>query len=160
MQYHLTIQDKKYAVEIGTIENGSVAVNVNDEVYQVAVDNLERFLPDPAAAGPAPAAGAVSPAPAVPRPALLRAVPTASAAAPSAAAPAAGEGVVTAPIPGLILEISVQVGDAVTVGQTVATMEAMKMENHICSTVSGNVKEIRAAKGAAVAAGDVIIAIG
>jgi biotin carboxyl carrier protein len=159
MQYHFTIQDRQYAVAIGAVENGSVAVSVNDEVYQVDLEDADRFLP-PGGPDPMPAAEAPSPAPAASRPTPLRAVPSASAPEPASAAPAAGEGVVTAPIPGLILEITVQVGDAVTAGQTVATMEAMKMENHICSTVSGKVKEIRAAKGAAVAAGDVIMAIG
>ncbi|GAB6909032.1 Glutaconyl-CoA decarboxylase subunit gamma [Desulfosarcina cetonica] len=154
MQYHLTIQDKQYSVEIGTIENGSVTVSVNDEVYQVDVDHLDQYLPDPATARPQPATRAASPVPAVSRPTPVPAAPT------SAAMPPAGEGVVTAPIPGLILEVKVQVGDTVSSGQTVATMEAMKMENNICSTVSGTVKEIRAAKGAAVAAGDVIMAIG
>lgn len=160
MKYHFTIQDKKYAVEIGAIENGSVTVSVNEEVYQVGVENPERFLPGLGAACTTPVMVEASPVSTAPRPVLVRAAPAASAIAPSAAAPAAGNGVVTAPIPGLILDIMVQVGDAVTVGQMVATMEAMKMENHICSTVSGNVKEIRAAKGAAVAAGDVIMAIG
>jgi biotin carboxyl carrier protein len=158
MQYHFTIQDKQYTVAIGAVENGSVAVSVNDEVYQVGLDNPDRFLSGPGGSDPMPAREA--PSPTASRPAPLRAVPSASASEPPSAGPAAGEGVVTAPIPGLILEITVQVGDAVTAGQTVATMEAMKMENHICTTVSGNVKEIRAAKGSAVAAGDVIMAIG
>lgn len=157
MQYHFTIQGRKFTVEIGALENGSVAVSVNDEVYQVGVENPERCLPGPGAAGPVPVTVEASPVSAAPRPTL---VPTAPVTAPSAAAPAAGNGVVTAPIPGLILEIKVQVGEAVTAGQTVATMEAMKMENNIASTVSGNVKEIRTGKGAVVAAGDVIMAIG
>jgi biotin carboxyl carrier protein len=155
MQYQFTIQDKQYTVEIVAIENGVIEVNVNDEVYQVGMDNPDRFLPGPGVTSPVAAVGAPCPAPAVPR-----LVPVPPAAAPSAAAPAAADGVVIAPIPGLILEIKVQVGDVVTAGQMVATMEAMKMENHICSTVSGKVKEIRAVKGAAVAAGDVIVAIG
>ena len=70
-----------------------------------------------------------------------------------------GAGTVTAPIPGLILRINVAVGDAVTAGQTVAVMEAMKMENNLTSAVSGTVQEIRVQKGSEVATGDVIMII-
>jgi biotin carboxyl carrier protein len=65
-----------------------------------------------------------------------------------------------APIPGLILDIKVTVGESVVAGQSVATIEAMKMENSLTSTVSGTVKEIRVQKGAQVATGDVVMIIG
>ena len=45
-------------------------------------------------------------------------------------------------MPGNILDIAVTVGQAVTAGQTVLTMEAMKMENEIVAPAAGTVKEI------------------
>jgi biotin carboxyl carrier protein len=66
---------------------------------------------------------------------------------------------VAAPIPGLIVKINVAVGDSVTAGQTVAIMEAMKMENNLTCAVSGTVQEIRVQKGSEVATGDVIMII-
>ncbi|MDQ1331250.1 MAG: glutaconyl-CoA/methylmalonyl-CoA decarboxylase subunit gamma [Thermodesulfobacteriota bacterium] len=84
-----------------------------------------------------------------------------SAAAPaSASAPAQGSASVAAPIPGTILDITVQVGDKVETGQTVAIIEAMKMENNLVSSVNGRVREIRVRKGAHVKTGDLIIIIG
>ena len=65
-----------------------------------------------------------------------------------------------APIPGLIVEIKVHLGDKVQAGQSVAVMEAMKMENDLTSHVSGVVEEILVQKGTEVATGDVILRIG
>jgi biotin carboxyl carrier protein len=73
--------------------------------------------------------------------------------------PNLGGGAVVAPIPGLILQIKVKVGDAVSAGQVVAIMEAMKMENNISSNISGTVASIRAGEGAQVTTGDVIMLI-
>jgi glutaconyl-CoA/methylmalonyl-CoA decarboxylase subunit gamma len=72
----------------------------------------------------------------------------------------AGAGSVTAPIPGLILDITVKDGERVEAGDTVVVMEAMKMENNIVSNVSGRVKEINVQKGAHVKTGDLIMIIG
>ncbi len=56
--------------------------------------------------------------------------------------------------------VKVNVGDQVKAGQTVAVMEAMKMENEVISTVAGTVKDIRVQKGSELATGDVIMIIG
>ncbi|WP_157067929.1 biotin/lipoyl-containing protein, partial [Desulfosarcina cetonica] len=84
---------------------------------------------------------------------------SAPAASPSPA-PVAKQGAVLAPIPGLIIQVSVQVGDSVVAGQTVAIMEAMKMENNLVAPVDGVVAEIRVQKGAEVNTGDLIMNIG
>ncbi len=155
MHYQLAIEDKKYAVEIGAMEAGCIAVTVNNAVFQVNVENLTALASNTAPAVP-------QAVPATPPPqAMSRAIPAAavgSAAFPQAAV--SGSGAVTAPIPGLILDIKVAVGDAVTAGQTVGIMEAMKMENNINSTMNGKVLEIRVAKGATVTDGEVIMVIG
>ena len=65
----------------------------------------------------------------------------------------------TAHIPGLILNFKVKVGDVVAIGQIVAIMKAMKMENNIRSPVDGKVREKRVAKGNAVADGEIIMVI-
>jgi biotin carboxyl carrier protein len=54
----------------------------------------------------------------------------------------------------------VNVGDEVTKGQTVAILEAMKMENNIAAPVAGKVTEIKVAKGDSVLEGVVILTIG
>lgn len=67
---------------------------------------------------------------------------------------------ILAPIPGLIIEVKVVVGETVTVGQDIAIIEAMKMENSITAHVSGTVQDIRVQKGSKVSTRDVIMIIG
>ena len=85
------------------------------------------------------------------------AAPAAPVAAP-AAAPAAGT-TVAAPLPGNVLSINVNVGDAVRAGQVLLIIEAMKMENEVTAPADGVVKQIVAAKGAVVATGDPLLII-
>ena len=65
--------------------------------------------------------------------------------------------VVTAPMPGLILEILVNQGDSVKAGQLLLKMEAMKMENEIRSPVDGIVREIKIKASQDVLEGDVLM---
>jgi acetyl-CoA/propionyl-CoA carboxylase biotin carboxyl carrier protein len=73
---------------------------------------------------------------------------------------AAGAGHVTVPMQGTIVKVLVAVGDTVEIGQAVAVLEAMKMENQIAAEKSGTIKEIKVEAGQSVGAGDVIIEIG
>lgn len=137
-------------------------ITIGGVTYNVEVEEIgaaaPAYTPAPAAARvvapvtrpAAPTVQAVTPAPA----------PTPSPApAPTPAPVAGGEGV-KAPLPGTITAVKVEVGQTVTAGQVVAILEAMKMENDVTASEGGVVKEIRVAKGAAVAAGDVLIVIG
>ncbi len=67
--------------------------------------------------------------------------------------------IVEVPIAGKIISMSVKAGDAVQEGDTICTIEAMKMENPIMAPVSGKIKEIRVKEGQVVAAGNVIAVI-
>jgi propionyl-CoA carboxylase alpha chain len=49
---------------------------------------------------------------------------------------------VMSPMPGLLTNISVKVGETVSAGQRLATIEAMKMENTLVATQDGVVAEI------------------
>jgi biotin carboxyl carrier protein len=64
---------------------------------------------------------------------------------------------IKAPMPGLVLEVSVKVGDKVTKGDKVLILEAMKMENVLKAAGDGIVKSINVTKGAAVEKGTVLI---
>jgi biotin carboxyl carrier protein len=79
---------------------------------------------------------------------------------------AAGKGVVrvgkravTAPMPGKVVRLLVQPGDAVRAGDGIVVMEAMKMENELKAAAAGTVKEIRVEEGRAVSGGDVLVVI-
>ena len=66
---------------------------------------------------------------------------------------------VEAPLPGRIIEINVKVGDSVAIGQQIAVLEAMKMENSIPTNYAGTVKQILVAVGDAIPAGGIIAEI-
>ena len=71
----------------------------------------------------------------------------------------AGEAIVRAPMPGLVLGIPFTPGARVERGQTVAILEAMKMENDLASPITGTIKEVQVAKGQTVNQGDALVVI-
>ncbi|MDF1505713.1 biotin/lipoyl-containing protein [Roseisolibacter sp. H3M3-2] len=75
----------------------------------------------------------------------------------AASAAAAGPAPLVAPMPGLIVRVAVQVGDAVTAGQGLVVMEAMKMENELRAPSAGTVKAVHAAPGTPVEKGTVLV---
>ena len=107
-EYKLKINSNDYHVVVSGLSNGRADVMVNGQSYSVEI----------ADAGAASDAGKSASAPAV----------TATAPAP-AAKPAAG-GAVKSPLPGVVLDIQVAVGDRVGTGQRLMILEAMKMENN------------------------------
>ena len=91
------------------------------------------------------------------------AAPEAPAEAPAAApavAPVSADGTqVKAPMPGTILAVKKNVGEAVKAGDVIVVLEAMKMENDIVAPCDGTVKSINAPKGSTVNTDDVIAVI-
>ncbi len=71
-----------------------------------------------------------------------------------------GDATVKAPMPGLVINIPVAVGDVVERGQTVAVLEAMKMENDLGAPRKGIIKEIKVSTGQAVNQGQPMVIIG
>lgn len=65
-----------------------------------------------------------------------------------------------APMPGVIVGLSVSIGDKVNKGQTLAVVEAMKMENPVTAPADATVTDVRCAIGDAVTAGQVLILLG
>ena len=66
---------------------------------------------------------------------------------------------VNAPIAGKVVAIKVKVGDSIKVGDVVAVVEAMKLENEVPSPVAGRVASIVAKVGNAVNNGDALITL-
>ena len=66
---------------------------------------------------------------------------------------------VTAPMPGTIISVAVTAGTQVSKGQTLLTLEAMKMENEIKAPLAGTVKDIKVSQGTSVNAGDILIVL-
>ncbi|WP_105424791.1 acetyl-CoA carboxylase biotin carboxylase subunit [Neorhizobium tomejilense] len=61
------------------------------------------------------------------------------------------------PMPGVITSVSVKAGDAVEAGQTLATVEAMKMENVLKAERKGIVKHVAASQGQSLAVDELIM---
>ena len=72
---------------------------------------------------------------------------------------ASGDGDVTTPVPGKVTSVKVAVGDKVEEGDTVLTVEAMKMENEVHSPISGVVKQIHAKIGDTVNPDETLIEV-
>jgi biotin carboxyl carrier protein len=70
----------------------------------------------------------------------------------------AGE-IIRAPMPGVVIGIAVAVGEEISPGQGVVTLEAMKMENELKSASGGTVKEIRVEIGRGVSQGEPLVVI-
>lgn len=144
-------------------------ISVDGTQYLVEMEEVGAPTPTPADAVAAPVAApapASSPAPApIAAPAPAPAPSPAPAPAPepapaAAAAPApAGAFTQTAPMPGTILDIHVQVGDVVTANQPVMVLEAMKMENEVVAEQAGTIASINVEKGAMVNPGDALFTL-
>ena len=127
--------------------------------FNVFVDN-EYFSVDVDPTGDAPVAMApravvaTAPAPKAAAPAApAPAVKAAPAAAPVPVAADAGGTPIKAPMPGLIIRFNKNVGDAVTKGEPVVVLEAMKMENALVAPCDGVLKAINCKSGDTVAKG-------
>ena len=158
-EYKYKINGNEYSVAIIDLEGDKAAVEVNGVSYQVDIltEGYTAPAPRPAAkpaAAPAPAPAA---APAAPAPAPQPIAPAAPAAEP--AAPAGKGTAVQSPLPGVILDIKVAVGDQVKAGQTVAILEAMKMENNINAECDGVITAIKVSKGDNILEGSDIVII-
>lgn len=70
-----------------------------------------------------------------------------------------GRAQIKAPMPGKVVRVLVEVGQAVEAGQPAVVVEAMKMQNELKSPKSGTVVELRAEPGSTVNAGDVLAVI-
>ena len=165
-KYNFRINGHDYQVDVNSVEGGIADVTVNGTDYKVELADAvpapaqQTVRPAPQAAPQAVPTGAPAVTPA-PQTTGLASQATAPAAQTATASAPQGKGeVVTAPLPGVILDIKVKVGDAVKAGQTVAVLEAMKMENEIESTASGTVTAVNAGKGDSVLEGAAIITIG
>ena len=143
-EYKYKINGNEYNVAVEELEGNKANVTVNGKSYQVELDRPAKPTVSKPVARPAAAPAAAAPA----------AAPTPK------AAPAAGGAGIKAPLPGVILDIKVKVGDAVSKGQTIAILEAMKMENNINADREGTVVSINVEKGQSIAEGTDIITLG
>ena len=162
MEYIYKVNGNEYAVNIASIKGNKAQVLVNGIVYEVEMENASSCLA-PVALTAAPVQEAVS-SPAEAPAAPVQEAPAAPAAVVEPATPAqvvaSGEGTpVKSPLPGIINDIKVAVGDKVKNGQTLLVLEAMKMENDITAEQDGTITSIAVKKGDSVMEGTVLVTI-
>jgi biotin carboxyl carrier protein len=124
-------------------------ITVNGKTYDVVAEILDAGPGDvaaPTARPMAPLAGSA---------AVVAAAPP-----PRAAAPAAGAGEIRAPLAGKVVAVDAAVGAQVTAGQTVLTLEAMKMNTLITTPGAGTVSALHVRPGDAVEEGQLLMNIG
>lgn len=123
--YTYNINGTDYNVSVEGIENNVATVCVNGETYQVKLPVEEAPAKHPVVVKPVAAA----------------------------AAPTVKKYSVKAPLPGVIVEVTVKVGDEVKRGDTVAVLDAMKMENNITAERAGRIAQICVEPGLSVMEG-------
>ena len=160
-RYTLDISDREFVIDVQELSADQFEVVVGDESYQVTLssdENLAEAVITPGLQANADGTPRVSAASKV---AKVRKEPSApsAAAAPAARKPSgpAGKGALCAPMPGVILEVSVKVGDTVERGQQVAILDAMKMHNVIGAPRAGTIAEVFVEAGQNVDHGAAIV---
>lgn len=135
-KFKYKINGKEYEVAVNKVEDTLAEVEVNGTSYKVELEKKEE---EPTA------------------PKIQR--PVASASAPKAGG-GSSAGAVKAPLPGIIVAVNVKVGDAVKKGQTIAVLEAMKMENSIQAPTDGTITAISVNPGDSILEGVTLLTIG
>lgn len=141
--YKYKINGNAYTVSIGDIENNIAQVEVNGVPYKVELEEKAASAPVVKKIQPAAAPRTESGAKVIAKPSVSE-----------------GQSIVKSPLPGVIMDIKVKVGDTVKPTDVIVILEAMKMDNDIHAGKSGVVKAINVNKGDSVLEGTDLIVIG
>lgn len=139
MKIKVVIDNQNYTVEIEDIHARPVIATVQGERFEVWPESTQEHTP--------------------PAKTPVIATPEAEAVTSAFTAPTSSSGgrEVLSPLPGVIVAILVKPGEAVTRGQELCTLEAMKMKNAIRSNKDGTVASIEVQVGDQVGHGQVLI---
>ena len=141
-EYKYTINGNKYEVVIGDITDNIATLTVNGEEYKVEMEKEQEAEKKKPVVRPAAAAAAPS-----------------SEAAPQTGATANKANALKAPLPGVITDILVEVGQEVNAGDNVIVLEAMKMANNLQAEKSGKVTAICVQVGQSVMEDEALVVI-
>ena len=148
-EFAFKLNGAEYKCAVEEIEAGKTKVTVNGKVYEVETE----------AAAPA-AKPAAKPAPVAPKPAAAPAAAPKAEAKANSQEPTTNGQQVKSPLPGSVIKVLVTEGQAVKKGDTLLTLESMKMENAIMAEADGTVKQIAVTPGQNVMQDDLLIVLG
>ncbi len=140
----VTVNGKPFLVEVDDLSASPMTVKVNGQPYLVDIEPVEAEQPPTGES--TTALDTMLPPPPVP-----------AKTAPPLHLVGATDQAVKAPMPGHIIEIAVKPGDEVSPGQTLCSLEAMKMKNAIRSPRAGIIASVEVALGQPVGSGDVLL---
>ena len=146
-EFKFKINGAEYNCAVEELEAGKTNVTVNGKVYTVETEAPKKVETPAPKAAPAPAPKPEAPA-----------APKEE--APKPAVPAAGGVQVKSPLPGSVIKVLVSEGQAVKKGDTLLTLESMKMENAIMAEADGTVKQIAVTPGQNVMQDDLLVVLG
>ena len=143
------VRDRWFTVEVGDLTGNPVRVLVDGDPVDVDLEGLtarekKPSLPPPQPAEASPASG-------------REANPNAPTPPPTPTATPAATKMFHSPMPGVILSVSVKVGDQVVTGDEVCVLEAMKMQQVLRADWTGVVRAIHVEPGQQVSDGDPIV---
>jgi len=144
-KFSFTINGNEYDVEIKNVEDNNAEVEVNGFTYAVQFDRSIQSSKTPKLVRTE----------SVPSTDITRSEQKTS----SASVPKGGAQM-KSPLPGVILDTYVNVGDTVKYGDKILCLEAMKMENIINADKDGKIVAMKVKKGDSVMEGDVLVEIG
>jgi len=143
-KFKFKINGNQYNAEVLSVEDNIAEIDINGTKYVVEMDKAMQTVKTPKLVRSVSVPSTDS------HPSVAK---TASPSGPK------GGGTIKSPLPGVILEIFVKVGDIVNIGQRLLVLEAMKMENNIEADKAGKIVSIAKNKGDSVMEGDVLIVI-
>ena len=143
-EFKYTINGSPYRVVVVNSDEESVGLEVNGTPYVVEIEQKKKksISRIQRQVTPSSQQREVATKPSVTRPVA-----------------AAGSMPINSPLPGVILELHVKVGDTVKKGDTLLVLEAMKMENNIQAPSDGKIARVSIQKGDSVLEGDELVVI-
>jgi biotin carboxyl carrier protein len=132
-EYNIRINNKSYTVSVGKVTDDSIEVILDGRHFVVEMETPRNISKTPRVTRKR-----------VVHDTLITPDRTSS---PLSTSNLKNRGDILSPLPGVILKLNVKEGESVHEGQTVAIMEAMKMENEIESHIDGTVKSIHVKEG-------------
>ena len=138
MNYTIKINGEKYTVNVQKVVGSTAHLTINGMEFEAEVEGLQV---NPTRTSEQPTKASQPDAPVI---------------APAKPIALISESEQRSPLPGVIVEICVKVGDRVKAGDVLVIIEAMKMENNIEAEREGIIEKINCQKGEPVAEGDVL----